>query len=383
MGTLRMQKISITGSMRYIAGALLAGVMVFAFVPDAYPQTGTVKSFQKISDTQGAFTGGLVNNDNFGSAVASLGDLDGDGVVDLAVGAVDDDDGGAGRGATWIIFLNDNNSPVLAAIGNQTVNEGILLQFTVMATDADSGDALTFTASNLPTGASFDTSTQKFTWTPDFTQMGDFPSILFTVTDDATPSASDSETITITVSDANPPVANAGDDQTVNAGTVFTLDGTGSSDPDGAVLSFSWALTMGMKVTLADPNASSTSFTVPATSWPFTFTLTVTDPDGSTATDMIKVTVVNLSPVADAGPNQTVSPGAVVTLDGSASSDPDSDQLTYVWFQTGGSAVSLSGKTSATTTFTAPSVPGPMTFRLEITDGRGGFAVDTVKVRVQ
>ena len=325
MGTLRMQKISITGSMRYIAGALLAGVMVFAFVPDAYPQTGTVKSFQKISDTQGAFTGGLVNNDNFGSAVASLGDLDGDGVVDLAVGAVDDDDGGAGRGATWIIFLNDNNSPVLAAIGNQTVNEGILLQFTVMATDADSGDALTFTASNLPTGASFDTSTQKFTWTPDFTQMGDFPSILFTVTDDATPSASDSETITITVSDANPPVANAGDDQTVNAGTVFTLDGTGSSDPDGAVLSFSWALTMGMKVTLADPNASSTSFTVPATSWPFTFTLTVTDPDGSTATDMIKVTVVNLSPVADAGPNQTVSPGAVVTLDGSASSDPDSD----------------------------------------------------------
>ena len=66
---------------------------------------GTVKAEQKISDTQGGFTGALDNGDVFGSSVATLGDLDGDGVVDLAVGAPDDDDGGSARGAVWILFL--------------------------------------------------------------------------------------------------------------------------------------------------------------------------------------------------------------------------------------------------------------------------------------
>ncbi|MFH1188493.1 MAG: prepilin-type N-terminal cleavage/methylation domain-containing protein [bacterium] len=66
---------------------------------------GTVKSHQKISDTEGNFTGGLDNNDFFGGAVASLGDLDGNGVDDIAVNAFTDDDGGADRGAVWILFL--------------------------------------------------------------------------------------------------------------------------------------------------------------------------------------------------------------------------------------------------------------------------------------
>ncbi len=71
---------------------------------------GTVKSHQKISDTQGGFTGILRNTDWFGISVASLGDLDGDGVGDLAVGAIGDDDGGSARGAVWILFLNTNGT---------------------------------------------------------------------------------------------------------------------------------------------------------------------------------------------------------------------------------------------------------------------------------
>ncbi len=67
---------------------------------------GTVKQEQKISDTEGGFTGSLNTGDNFGFAVASLGDLDGDGTGDLAVGARLDDDGGADRGAVWILFLH-------------------------------------------------------------------------------------------------------------------------------------------------------------------------------------------------------------------------------------------------------------------------------------
>lgn len=71
---------------------------------------GTIKSFQKISDTQGGFTGILDNNDLFGSTVAGLGDWDGDSVPDLAVGASLDDDGGTDRGAVWLLFLNSDGT---------------------------------------------------------------------------------------------------------------------------------------------------------------------------------------------------------------------------------------------------------------------------------
>jgi hypothetical protein len=67
---------------------------------------GTVRSQQKISATEGGFAGPLRDGDRFGTAVAGLGDLDGDGVPDLVVGAVFDDDGGTDRGALWVLFLN-------------------------------------------------------------------------------------------------------------------------------------------------------------------------------------------------------------------------------------------------------------------------------------
>ena len=75
---------------------------------------GTVKSHQKISDTQGNFTGVLDDSDFFGNGITSIGDLDGDAITDLAVGAPRDDDGGASpdanRGAVWILFLNSDGT---------------------------------------------------------------------------------------------------------------------------------------------------------------------------------------------------------------------------------------------------------------------------------
>jgi hypothetical protein len=72
---------------------------------------GTVKEEQKISNTEGNFGGVIDGGDVFGSSVANLGDLDGNGENDLAVGTPSDDDGGFGRGAVWILFLNSLNSP--------------------------------------------------------------------------------------------------------------------------------------------------------------------------------------------------------------------------------------------------------------------------------
>ena len=72
----------------------------------AHAQPGMVLTHQKISDTEGGFTDKLHDGDFFGSSVTSLGDLDGDGVGDLAVGAIRDDDGGINRGAVWVLFLD-------------------------------------------------------------------------------------------------------------------------------------------------------------------------------------------------------------------------------------------------------------------------------------
>ncbi|MGH7412318.1 MAG: integrin alpha, partial [Candidatus Methylomirabilis sp.] len=74
---------------------------------------GTVKDQRKISATRGGFKGHLDQYDFFGRSVVSLGDLDGNGIGDLAVGAIRDDDGGTDRGAVWVLFMGgmDRFSP--------------------------------------------------------------------------------------------------------------------------------------------------------------------------------------------------------------------------------------------------------------------------------
>ncbi len=71
---------------------------------------GSVKKGRRISDGIGGFDGALDDEDYFGSSLAFLGDLDGDEVGDLAVGAIGDDDGGSSRGAVWILFMNEDGT---------------------------------------------------------------------------------------------------------------------------------------------------------------------------------------------------------------------------------------------------------------------------------
>jgi len=102
--------------------------------------TTGVDSVQKVSDTAGNFEGVLEDNDQFGSAVANIGDLDLDGVIDLAVGAPLDDDGGTDRGAVWILFMNDDGTvDIEQKISN---DEGNLSLIDVLDDDDQFGSAV-------------------------------------------------------------------------------------------------------------------------------------------------------------------------------------------------------------------------------------------------
>jgi VCBS repeat-containing protein len=112
---------------------------------------------------------------------------------------VTDDLGLASAPSTTNVTVNNmNQAPSFSpAIGPKSVNENVLLTFTVSATDPDAGDTLTYTTSALPAGASFDADTWTFSWTPSYAQAGSH-SVTFTATDSGGLSASESITITVT-----------------------------------------------------------------------------------------------------------------------------------------------------------------------------------------
>jgi hypothetical protein len=71
---------------------------------------GEVLQEQKIADGTGGFDGDLDNGDRFGSAIADIGDVNGDGITDLAIGVPNDDDGADNAGAVWILFMMNDGS---------------------------------------------------------------------------------------------------------------------------------------------------------------------------------------------------------------------------------------------------------------------------------
>lgn len=94
------------GTTRDDDGATDAGAVYIVFLNS----NGTVKDYQKISSTQGNFAVSLASNTHFGVGLASIGDVNNDGVQDIAVGAYDDNDGGTKKGAVYILFLNTDGT---------------------------------------------------------------------------------------------------------------------------------------------------------------------------------------------------------------------------------------------------------------------------------
>ncbi|MFP4051009.1 MAG: PKD domain-containing protein [Thermoplasmata archaeon] len=198
-----------------------------------------------------------------------------------------------------------------------------------------------------------------------FEQPGDYI-VELNVTDET--GNRDTDTVNVTVLDFTDPVADAGDDKTVDEDTVVTFNGSGSSDNVG-IVEYEWTIE-GSKYY---GEVIEYEFTEPGT---YDVTLTVKDDAGNIDSDTITVTVEDqTAPTADAGEDRTVDEDEEITFDGSASTD-NVGIVSYTW--------TINGETKTgeevTYTFTEP---GEYQVTLNVTDEAGNWDTDTITVTVR
>lgn len=204
-------------------------------------------------------------------------------------------------------------------------------------------------------------------------------SIVLTVTDNN--QLTDTDTLLITVTAPNIlPVANAGPDRLHNLPpNSVQLNGSGT-DEDGTITKYKWRKISGPAISfvndsIANPVAGS------LVSGTYTLELMVTDNRNGTGKDTMVLTV-NAPPVANAGTDVSITgTSANIQLNGTASSDPEGNALSYEWSIISGTGATLNNATTATPSFVT-STEGIYSIKLKVTDQYASFDLDTVNVVV-
>lgn len=210
------------------------------------------------------------------------------------------------------------------------------------SSDPDPGTQLTYEWSDLTEDRVLGTTTVP---TLSVTLAPGQHDISLLVTDDSgdVEVGSDNDDLTVTINASAAPTPNAGPDQTLNdsdgrPGETVTLDGSASTDPDGTIAGYAWTRVVDPD-TLEQLGTGQTLTVNLPDDGIHDIRLTVTDTAGNNFTDSVVITVnAAASPTANAGPDRNVAdsngqPGESVTLDGSASTDPDGTIVAYEWFR--------------------------------------------------
>jgi len=292
------------------------------------------------------------------------------------------DEHGFSGSAVIVVDVFLNAGPVAAAGPDRIVRPGS----TVRVSGADSRDpdgSIVSFAWTAPTcftiaGPCTVELTGANTATPTFTAptAPGFVVLHLVVTDNAGATASDDVTIGVFLQ--TPTAVIAPPATCARGGTTITLDGSGSFDPDGGIVSFAWTQVSGPAVVLTGASSAVASFTAP-TAGTVVFQLKVTDGDGLSDTEQVSI-AIDAPPVAHATASAVAATtGTTVTLDGSTSVGG----VSFFWRQTAGTTAVIANSSAATTTFVAPRPPTPFelaTFELTVTDACGSTGTSSVTV---
>ena len=305
---------------------------------------------------------------------------------------------GKSSDANVTITVLYNNPPEANAGSNQEVDEFQLIQLDGSASSDPEDDAssLTYLWQRADDKDHYVTTlSDSNIANPTFTvpEVDADTELIFQLTVTDSLGKSSDANVTISIIFNKKPSADPGDRRSVDEGTLVQLDGSGSSDSDGFIVSYFWEQSdsSGYSVTLSDPNIVDPTFTAPEVDAPtsLAFKLIVTDDGGKTRSATVTIDVQdNSPPTANAGADQEVDEGATVQLDASASSDLEDEDssLAYSWQQvdSSGYTISLSGANTATPSFTAPEVTADtdLIFQLTATDSLGKTGQDTVTITV-
>ena len=194
------------------------------------------------------------------------------------------------RSFTWFVVA-ENRPPAIAAPGAQTSAEGQPVSLTLAATDPD-GDALTFSATGLPTALSVDPSTGLISGMVSYTAAANSPYAVTVTVSDGTLSDSTSFSWSVgpSLPSNQPPTAVVGAAPTSGpAPLTVAFTGSGSTDFDGSIVSFAWEFGDGQTATVAD---STHTYLAGGT---FTATLTVTDDGGLSDSGSVEIGVGQVS----------------------------------------------------------------------------------------
>lgn len=272
------------------------------------------------------------------------------------------------------LCLTPNQPPVVSAGVDQTITLPASAALNGSASDdgLPTGSTIVVTWSKLsgPGTVSFANPNAAVT-TASFSQAGSY--VLRLTADDSELTATDD--VVITVNAANqPPVVDAGADQTITLPSSATLSGSATDDglPVGGSLTVTWSKTSGPgTVSFANPNAAGTTASF-SEAGAYVLRLTASDTE-LTAFDEVTITVepaANQPPTADAGPDQTITLPASVTLNGTGFDDglPAGSSLSYLWTKVSGpGTVTFSSPTTSVTNATlTPS--GVYVLRLTVSD---------------
>lgn len=302
---------------------------------------------------------------------------------------VTDNDGGIATSSVLVTVNNVLIPPTVNAGLDQTVNEGS--DVTLLASAADSNGTIADYYWEQLSGSAVILSDQT-TATASFTApLIDIPSenLMFKVTVTDNDGQTSSDTVQVTVNNIPfPPTVNAGLDQTVDEGTTVTLSAS-ASDTNGTVSSYLWQQVSGTHVVIVGNNLANASFSGPLINIASTvleFKVTVTDNEGASATDTVRITVMNVfvAPTVSAGLDITAFEGDLVSFNASAS-DPNGTVVSYLWEQISVPKVLMDGSTTATPSFIAPAIDSGfmiLEFKVTVTDNDGAMVSDSIQVTV-